>query len=279
MHTTFQTLGHHGRLGNQLFQVAATIGTARRNHCDFIFPHWWYSPFFLHPLPQSDNIPVEATYEERDLAYTPIDLEVSTNLWGYFQSEKYFKHCENELRHYLTPNDRLMAMVYPCLEKLFHHLDQSKTCSVCIRRGDYVGNIFYAQLYDTSYYQNAFRRFDTDTEFVVFSDEIDWCRNYFREQRYRKYSFTFAEPPQDLAGMFVMASCTNHIIANSTYPWWGAWLNPSQTKRVIAPDARYSGPALNHEKSYREGGFHDTKDLIPETWEIVSAQPEYTQAD
>jgi hypothetical protein len=269
MYTTFHTLGHHGRLGNQLFQIAATIGTARRNHCDFIFPHWYYSPYFLNPLPQADDIPVEETDYEQDFAYHPVDVHVSTTLCGYYQSDKYFKHCEEEIRRYFTPNDKLSAMVHSYQEGLFHPINKYKTCSVCVRRGDYVGNIYYTELARTSYYTDAFERFEPDTEFIVFSDEIDWCRKYFQEKRYKKYRFLFAEPPQDLAGLFVMASCTHHIIANSTYPWWGAWLNPSLQKRVIAPDSWFSGPALNREKTYKQGGFHDTKDLIPSEWETI----------
>ncbi|MDR1383071.1 MAG: alpha-1,2-fucosyltransferase [Planctomycetaceae bacterium] len=269
MHVTFQELGRRGRLGNQLFQIATTIGIARRNRCKFIFPKWKYSHFFAHPLPQADEVTFEQTYYEQHFCYYPVEIQTSANLSGYFQSEKYFKECEDEIRRYFTPNEKLAAMVAEEQEFLSAQVDVGKTCSVCVRRGDYVGNGYFQELAKTSYYVNAFRQFDPQTEFLVFSDEIDWCRTYFKQECYRPYRFTFANPVHKLSGLFLMASCRNHIIANSTYPWWGAWLNSSKNKRVIAPDTWFDGFITTQGKAYTEGGFHDTKDLIPESWEKI----------
>ena len=140
MHVTFQTLGSHGRLGNQLFQIAATLGAARRNRCDFMLPPWWYSSFFRHPLPQSSNVSYEETHDEMDFAYRPIDVRTSTNLLGYFQSEKYFEHCREELRHYLTPNDKLQEMIDQDRRKFFQNIDGETIGFLSVRRGDYIGH-------------------------------------------------------------------------------------------------------------------------------------------
>lgn len=224
----------------------------------------------MRPLPQAEDIQVEATHHEPNFCYDPIEIDRSTTLCGYYQSEKYFKNCEEELRGYLTPGERLAEEIRECREKTFRSLNPEKTCSVCVRRGDYVWKSgFFLELAATTYYDNALRRFSYDTEFVVFSDDIEWCRVWFMHERFQGHRFTFAYPPHEMAGLFLMASCKDHIIANSTYPWWGAWLNPRPEKRVIAPGSWFTGTGLDKRRSYREGGFHDTKDLIPENWEKI----------
>ena len=242
MNVTFQSLGSHGRLGNQLFQIAATLGAARRNHCDFVFPPWEYTAFFEHPLPQSENVSFDETHDELDFAYRPIDVRTSTNLWGFFQSERYFEHCRDELRYYLTPNDKLQTMMEQDRRKYFHGSENEKIGSISVRRGDYIGHSGFVELAQTSYYRDAMNGFDPETLWFVFSDEIDWCETYFSRNEFSQNRFVFVRPCHELVGLFLMASCQNNIIANSTYPWWGAWLNHSPGKRVIAPDAWFSGP-------------------------------------
>lgn len=270
MHVTFQSLGSHGRLGNQLFQIAATLGAACRNHCDFILPPWEYSPFFEHPLPQSNQVSFEETHDELDFSYRPIDVRTSTNLWGFFQSERYFEHCRDELRYYLTPNDKLLAMIERDRQEYFHGVANEKTGSISVRRGDYIGHPGFVELARTTYYRDAISQFDSKTLWFVFSDEIDWCKTYFSRPEFSRNRFVFVRPCHELAGLFLMASCQYNVIANSSYPWWSAWLNCSPDKRVIAPDAWFSGPYLDRSRRYYlERGFHDTKDLIPVDWEKI----------
>jgi hypothetical protein len=135
MHITFHALEHHERFGNPLLQIAVAIGAVRRNHCDYILPLWTYSPFWGHPLTQTDNVPVETTYVEPDFSCNPMDVRVSTNLKGYYQSEKYFKHCERELRHDPAPNDSLATGIASCQRKLLgqnqHLFRQCSTGRLC----------------------------------------------------------------------------------------------------------------------------------------------------
>ena len=263
MFVTFKALGRLGRLGNQLFQIAATIGAARRNGFECVFPPWPYAICFAYPIPQSANTPIARTFRERSFPFQETILSGPTDLLGFFQSERYFAHCEQEIRHFFTARRELVQQ----LQVTFGHLLATKTCSIHVRRGDYVSRVprLFAELAASDYYEKAIACFDKDTRFLVFSDDLPWCRQRFQGER-----FVFNEGLRDIADLFLMASCRGHIIANSSFSWWAAWLDPRPDKQVIAPLAWFAGEYADSSIPFRAGplhrGFHDTRDLIPESW-------------
>lgn len=103
--------------------------------------------------------------------------------------------------------------------------------SIHVRRGDYVGNPFYVDLMTTGYYEKAMAMFPNE-EFLVFSDDIEWCE---RQEIFRDCEF--AEGNSEIEDMNLMAACKAHIIANSSFSWWAAFLSGRKT---IAPKAWYS---------------------------------------
>jgi hypothetical protein len=103
------------------------------------------------------------------------------------------------------------------------------------------------------YYRNAIAEFSDDTRFLVFSDDIQWCKENFKGD-----NFHFIEGEKDYVDLYLMSLCNNNIIANSSFSWWGAWLNNTPNKKVIAPK-QWFGKAKQL----------NTKDLIPETWIIL----------
>ena len=113
---TFNQLGRHGEFGNQLFQIAATIGHALKVNDEYIFPKWLgimskdeYSKYFLNPIPENENLKqTKHVWNEPHFQYHEIPNVTDLNLFGYFQSEKYFKHCEDVIKkHLLYPSDIL----------------------------------------------------------------------------------------------------------------------------------------------------------------------------
>jgi hypothetical protein len=260
MFVTCKVLGKAGRLGNQLFQIAATIGTARRNGMEFVFPPWPYAECFQRPIPQSLQIAATELYVDPDFAYKEIRLCRSTDLAGCYQSERYFKHCEEEVRGYFTPRPELAG----CLRARFGELLAAKTCSVHVRRGDYVGDGRFADLAATDYYERAMGHFSGDTTFLFFSDDIAWCRTRFRDQR-----FVFIEGLPEVADLFLMSLCQGHIIANSSFSWWGAWLDPRKDKTVIAPACWFAGSFNDPDVPFSAipfQGYLDTRDMLPPEW-------------
>ena len=257
-------LGELGRLGNQLFQIAATIGIARRNGCPFIFPQWPYARNFEFPIPQSNTIRMMQRRFQRGFEYEEIAIDRAAELYGYFQSERYFAHCEDEVRHYFTAHPALLRL----LDRGFGDLLAGKTCSVHVRRTDYLGDQTWPELAAGDYYERAMSHFDSDTTFVIFSDDIEWCKH-----RFRGGPMFFVEALSEVEDIFLMARCGGHIIANSSFSWWGAWLDPNPNKKVIAPAQWFTGERANPSVPFRFGhsggdveGYCDTRDLIPPAW-------------
>jgi hypothetical protein len=259
-------LGELGRLGNQLFQIAATIGIARRNGCSFVFPLWPYARHFEFPIPQARPYRHFQRRTPRTFAYEEVTIDRATELFGFYQSERFFAHCADEVRHYFTPHHALSQL----LDRGFVDLPATATCSVHVRRTDYIGEPVWTELAAGDYYERAMSQFDSDTTFVIFSDDIAWCKERFRGRR-----VVFVEALSTVEDLFLMARCKGHIIANSSFSWWGAWLDPNPDKKVIAPSRWFSGrradPAVPYQRisQYRRSrfdGYYDTTDLIPPAW-------------
>jgi SAM-dependent methyltransferase len=259
---TYPALGSNGRLGNQLFQIAATIGIARRNACDALFPPWSYAPVFAGPVPQwASAAPTAGSYREPAFSYRDVEVKQPTELIGYFQSEKYFAHCEQEIRHILAPGAGVAASV----TRLFTPFADRRTVSVHVRRTDYLGLDVLANLGSTDYYRRAIGMCHPDTVFLFFSDDIPWCQENFSDPR-----FVFIQGFGEVIDLFLMSRCNAHIIANSSFSWWGAWLDARPDKQVIAPARWFAGSVADASLPFRSGpphsGFHDASDLIPGGW-------------
>ena len=247
-------------MGNHLFQIAATIGTARKNGLDFVFPPWDYARYFQRTIPQSAEIPPANLYAEPSFAYREIRVCRPTDLAGSFQSERYFEHCPAEIRGYFAPRAELLA----ALREEFGALLSKPTCSVHVRRGDYVRHPEYVDLAATDYYERAIERFPADTTFLFFSDDSAWCRNRFRDRR-----FVFVRGQSSIEDLFLMSLCGGHIIANSSFSWWGAWLDDRPRKTVVAPLRWFAGSYANQSLPFSSRpyqGYHDPRDIIPQDW-------------
>lgn len=260
----FNHIGHLGRLGNQMFQYASLRGIAARRGYDFGIPpskfedewrsHQLFEVFDLPHLSRQNvkyldggNAPVaqERFFHFDQLLFDQCPNDVS--LFGFFQSEKYFKHIEESIKEDFTFREHILE---PCKEIAEGF---ENPVSLHVRRTDYLTNNANHHNLDLSYYEEALKHFD-DRQVIVFSDDPEWCKeqSLFSDDR-----FLVSESEDNKIDLCLMTFCTSHIIANSSFSWWGAWLANSQ--KVIAP-SKWFGPN-NADK--------ETKDLIPETWTII----------
>lgn len=133
-------------------------------------------------------------------------------------------------------------------------LSSSVSVSVHIRRGDYVQNKAAGDFHgicSLSYYQTAMKLLSDkfkQAHFYVFSDDLEWCRQNIRCEQ----SLTFVNLSNAASELYLMSRCSHHIIANSSFSWWGAWLNPSPEKIVIAPQTWFRDPSAQTEDIYCE---------------------------
>jgi hypothetical protein len=129
----------------------------------------------------------------------------------------------------------------------------SSPIALHIRRTDYITNPNHTAL-GLDYYQKALEQFD-DESVLVFSDDPEWCN---QQELFSSDRFLIAEGNSNYVDLCLMTICSGHIIANSSFSWWGAWL--ATNNKVIAPSGWFSGSDNEH---------IDTKDIIPETWTVI----------
>lgn len=227
-------------MGNQMFQIAATIAHARNVGEEWSVPpstinsNIWSTYFELpkHKFPLNLR-----NYNEPSFNYRPIPKITGICLNGYFQSENYFKdHAEYVVGQFFPNQD----------------FKQNKKVSIHVRRGDYLQFSDKHPPLPMLYYESAMREFPAGTEFLVFSDDPEWCKTAFIGEQYE-----FMPVGEPVSDMVAMASCSGHIIANSTFSWWGAYIN-QQSKKIISPDYhQWFGPGNKH---------LNTTTLIPDSW-------------
>ena len=146
-----------------------------------------------------------------------------------------------------------MKVVSPSLKKKYGDILKENLCSIHVRRGDYLGLPNHHPACPLEYYEEAMKQMDDSKIFLVFSDDFGWCKENFTNS-----NVIFIEDNKDYIDLFLMTLCQNNIIANSSFSWWGAWLNQNENKKVIAPN-KWFGKAIQH----------NTKDLIPPTWKTI----------
>lgn len=167
-------------------------------------------------------------------------------LTGYFQSERYFKDIEKQVRDAFSFSDRIWkeadAGIIKKIRGFQEKIDHSMSVSIHIRRGDYTENeAVYGNICTEAYYKKAvelIKKKYPEACFFVFSNEPEWAGKWIRDQYGGKAGFTLIEGTDESTGyldLFLMSRCRHHILANSSFSWWGAWLNPSEDKIVIAP--------------------------------------------
>ncbi len=171
---------------------------------------------------------------------------------GYWQSEKYFADISPILRSELT----LRTSFSPRCQLTASMIVNGPSVSMHVRRGDYAISSKanrYLQLTDMDYYRQAVEymaQIIPHAQFFIFSDDMEWVKAHL----FLPFPTHYAEGNTACEDLILMAHCQHHIIANSTFSWWGAWLNPNPHKIVIAPQKWFSTERFN------------TRDLLPDSW-------------
>ena len=244
-----------GGLGNQLFQWAVTRYLSIKYNTDYKFElSYFQSMGWELELKKFKKIIIEEFQISLTLKIVTDDfnfkeIEDNSFLNGYWQSEKYFSEIDELIREDLKIEDNLKNYIinkYPILNK--------NTVSLHVRRGDYIKSNNYHPIQDINYYERAYDIIDDKSiNILVFSDNIEWCKENIKFD-----NITYIEGEKNIVDMYIMSLCTHNIIANSSFSWWGAWLNKNENKKVIVPK-NWFGPQVD---LY-------TGDMIPKKWIII----------
>ena len=254
----FNSLGNNGHLGNQMFQYAALRGIANRKGFDWKVPpkslfgrnySLRSSIYECFELPYLDNNHIginldSPTITEHNHGYDDwmvTHISDGDNIDGYFQSPKYFNDIQDSIREDFTfKRDIIYSATNP----------PNDFCAMHVRRTDYIGNSLHHTNLTTEYYEKAMEILNPKNV-IVFSDDQAWCRSH-------KFFGKFIVSGNDeYVDLYLMQNANQHIIANSSFSWWGAWL--AQSKNVVAP-SNWFGPALSH---------LNTDDYYLDGWNIV----------
>lgn len=275
----YNLIASPGRLGNQMYKFAALKGISKNLGYSFCIPpsfpiiekskiiskivtknllkqnkhnHLLFESFNLKSL-NKRNIGFLKTNELIKEKSFNFDSNIfnncpdNINIWGFFQTEKYFLNVREELLQDFSFKKSFYNRVY----KVTSQYEQP--VSIHIRRTDYLTNNNHSPL-DLKYYEDAISFFPKDRTFFVFTDDVDWVTNQklFSQKNFVVLSNIFNNKYLDLCAMTL---CNDHIIANSSFSWWGAWL--SDQNNVISPKNWFKNSKLDN---------LDTSDLIPDSW-------------
>lgn len=236
MIVTCPQLGGCGRLGNQLWQIASTIGIAKAHGAEASFPAWDYQPFFCIP-PQFFT----GAAGIDSINFVPY---MDDQAKSYLQDYALWRHCADEIKQWFQPS----ALAMETLEsyRSFWNLEPP-VLSLHVRRGDNATEgpwkADYHPLRPISYYLDALQMRDYQSV-AVFSDDPHWCQETFGPSFFYFHGVPRPKehlpeyrtaPVLDWIDLQLMSFCDSHIISNSTYSWWGAFLSDDPSPIYPAP--------------------------------------------
>jgi hypothetical protein len=279
----------NGGLGNQLFQYAAGLSLAEKHqtqlkiNVDFkqadtsrtlglshfnIFlesatpeeiKHYSPTSILFKKILSYLPLALQKFYKERQFSYQPDFEKLGPNVYlkGYWQSERYFSTIATQVKDVFTLQPHFYSNILPLIEEI----KQTESVSIHVRKGDYLlhpYSDYYATL-ESAYYNNALAALQDNLpqlKLYVFTDDPKWVK----ENLALPIPYTLISGVQTRSmyeDFQAMLSCKYHIIANSSFSWWTAWLSAREGKKVVAP------------KEWFKNGPSDTADLIPKSWLIV----------
>jgi hypothetical protein len=242
-----------GGLGNYLFQIASSYCLADDNGDTFVVDNNdiygqhghinTYKTNILRHIKFVDGFTPLNRYSEPKFSHTEIPYQEDLKLNGYYQSEKYFN------REKILELFKIDQESKDYIDKKYGDVLKTNTCSIHVRRGDYLNFPQNHPVMPIEYYQKGIDYIKVDN-YLIFSNDLEWSKDTFKGD-----NIIHIDGNSDYVDLYLMSMCNNNITANSSFSWWGAWLNTNEGKVVVSPQ-RWFGPR----------GPKDDHDLIPKTW-------------
>lgn len=249
LHRTLQftQLGHYGRLGNQMFQIAAVLGLSRTHNRVAVLQQDWgparhFAGYGTSTLavyrPSWRKLPVGRELRELGAGafllqperLSRLDDVGHVDLFGYFQNWRYWEASERSVRELFRFSPELVERVKRRVQRVCPGAGfPEKACVVHVRRGDYLKHSHVHQVCDRDYYLRALGERPLDRHVVFVSDDLEWCRKEFPQA---SFAAGGKDPIEDLV---TLALAKNKVLSNSSFSWWGAFLGQKPGESVVAP--------------------------------------------
>lgn len=250
---------HNGYELNRVFGLElefATENDIKKNLGFFLSKPILRKIFSKKPL---NNLNFQSFLPENSFNYDPSifsNIKGSVFLQGYWQTEKYFLNHKSQILkdfRFIDLNDEINILVA-------NDIKSHSSISVHVRRGDYLTNLKAKNIHghcSLEYYLNAIKFLqdqEGESRLFIFSDDPDWVNKNIATRFSDVSVIQHNRGVNSFNDMRLMSMCDHHIIANSSFSWWAAWLNPSKSKKIIAPKNWFITDKMN------------TIDLIPSSW-------------
>lgn len=271
------TVKIQGGLGNQLFQIAAVFHYAEKFGIVPVFKflkkiherkgdvggYTYWDVFNTTNLLNVEEVDLNKykIVNELSFSYTPFKRKLkNVCLFGYYQSPKYVNLVKEKMKAILWSNKEITTKVNTIYQKIIKKFNTKILISIHIRRGDYLkkNTIHTNLLFD--YYVASIKKFPKDTPIIVFSNDQKWCEENLKKHINNPLYFI---SEMDVVEMLLMSKIKNNIIANSSFSWWGAYINQHVDKKIIAPK-EWFGPDWKG-----PDGQLDWSDIYCENWELI----------
>jgi len=226
-----------GGLGNQMFQIANAYSQALKNNATPLFKKTAYTPMQANqPTKYLDNIYKKLNFVDYDFetervveyswnnANLDFNFDKNIEFYGYFQSSKNFLNFSEEIKNLFEPSELFLNKIhskYPSFKN---------TISLHVRRGDYLSINDVLPVIDISYIKKCLSYFTNYEKLFIFSDDKEWVK-----ENLNLPNSEIVEDMEDFEELWTMSLCENNIMSNSTFSWWGSYLNKNPNKTVLCP--------------------------------------------
>lgn len=289
---SYLSINLKGGLGNQMFQIAAGCAIAWLNQMEPVFEKIYESPSVFESRPVYwnslfKNVPVKKKYEMEKIPMIPLQypsnefspVRISHNksyrIDGYFQNPQFFEPVRNQIIDMFQLPEQQMGSLRAIFRNTLLGNVMKPTVMMHVRRGDYLKLSHVHTVQPVEYYTRSMELIESqvnihkdalgysasDIVYVIFSDDIEWCKKTFGEgdttrqwvfvddviRRKCKTTPELKDIPIDVCELMLMTLTTHSIICNSTFSWWGAYLNRNPRKLVIAPQKWFEDPEKNND--------------------------------
>jgi hypothetical protein len=253
-----------GGLGNQMFQISNAISYSLDNGYNAIFNSKSFTPLqgndtsnyvsnIFKNINFTNNKIVCDRYNEISWEFYEKQIQTNNNIefYGYYQSSKNFLKHKKVIMDLFSPNNKEINFL---IEK-YPEIKLEKTLSLHVRRGDYINSPKVHPVISKSYIEESIKQIGDYSHLFIFTDDKKWVLENLN------YNNLTIVDDKDYNEMWLMSLCKNNIISNSTFSWWGSFLNKNQKKIVIAPSIWFG-----------ENGPINYKDLYEDNWKIVDVE-------